>query len=105
MARPWATDTSAHMTHNVRQEMLYPIVGFTKLVAGGPTVMVGWIFVSDDLKHDFHQVRQVYISEQCCLGPNIEENYHVCVQVNAIEIQMMQSYRELFGLGVVAWTR
>ena len=45
------------MTANVRQEMLYPVVGYTRLKEGGPLIMLGWIFVSDDLSHDFHQVR------------------------------------------------
>ena len=45
------------MTANVRQEMLYPVVGYTRLKEGGPIIMLGWIFVSDDLSHDFHQVR------------------------------------------------
>jgi hypothetical protein len=55
--RPWGTTTSAHMTANVRQEMLYPVVAFTRLKEGGPIIMLGWIFVSDDLSHDFQQVR------------------------------------------------
>ena len=67
VARAWATDTAAHMSANVRQEMLYPVVGFTRLVAGGPIVMVGWIFLSDDLKHDFFMVNRSYISDRLAM--------------------------------------
>ena len=30
---------------NMRQEMLYLVVGYTRLEEGGPLVMLGWIFV------------------------------------------------------------
>ena len=53
---PFGTTTAANMTGNVRQEMEYPIVGYTREVEGGPIILLGWIFISDDLKHDYEQV-------------------------------------------------
>ena len=54
--RPHATSTSSHMSSNVYQVAMYPVVGYTRLVEGGPLVKLGWIFLSDDLGHDYHQV-------------------------------------------------
>ena len=54
--RPWAEATSAHMSANARQEALYPTVGYTRLVVGGPIIKLGWVFLSSDLKHDYTQV-------------------------------------------------
>jgi hypothetical protein len=54
--RPHGTTTAAHMSANEQQVAEFPVVGYTRLTEGGPIVMFGLLFVSDDLKHDYHQV-------------------------------------------------
>ena len=54
--RPFGTTTAAHMTANERHEMEFPGVGYTREVEGGPIIKLGWLFISDDLKHDYEQV-------------------------------------------------
>lgn len=58
--RPFGTTTAAHMHANERQEALYPVVGYTREVEGGPVIKLGWLFVSDDLKHDYEQVKETF---------------------------------------------
>ena len=53
---PHGSTTSAHMLANNKQVALYPVVAYTRLTEGGPIVKLGWLFVSDDLKHDYYQV-------------------------------------------------
>ena len=55
-ARPFSTTTGSHMTANVRQEALVPVVAYVVLTPGSKPILLGWLFVSDDLKHDYEQV-------------------------------------------------
>ena len=54
--RPHGTTTASHMSTNEQKVAEYPVVGYTRLTEGGPIVKIGWLFVSDDLKHDYYQV-------------------------------------------------
>ena len=53
---PFGTTTSSHMTANITNHAMVPIVLYVVLEEGGPIVKLGWIVLSDDLKHDYHQV-------------------------------------------------
>ena len=44
------------MTANCKQIMLFPCVGYVRLEEGGAVTKLGWVFCSDDLRHDFFQV-------------------------------------------------
>lgn len=44
------------MSSNKKQIALFPMVVYTRLVEDGPVVKFGFLFLSDDLKHDYHQV-------------------------------------------------
>ena len=54
--RPFATSISSHMSANSHQEMLFPKVGYLRIVKDGPLIKLAWVYISSDLKHDFHQV-------------------------------------------------
>jgi len=58
--RGFATTTSSHMTANKDDKALEPTVGYTVLEEGGPVQKLGWIVLSDDLKHDYMQVRPFF---------------------------------------------
>ena len=57
--RPFAEATGAHMSANTYQIMMYPIMGHTRLEEGAPLIKVGFIFLSDDLGHDYQQVSEL----------------------------------------------
>jgi hypothetical protein len=77
---PCATTTSSHMSANERSVAMYPVVGYTRLTEGGPIVKLGWILVSDDTGHDYHQV-----------------------EVN--ECKILDSFEKRFGWRPLGWTR
>ena len=54
--RPFATSCAAHMHANEYHVMEFPLVGYTREVEAGPIVKLGFIFISDDLSHDYEQV-------------------------------------------------
>ena len=56
--RPFSTSTSSHMSANQLAMALNPVVGYTRLVEGGPIIKVALAFFSQDLGHDFYQVKQ-----------------------------------------------
>lgn len=53
---PFGTTTSSHMTANVTNHAMVPIVMYLITEEGEPIIKLGWIVLSDDLKHDYHQV-------------------------------------------------
>ena len=57
--RPFAEATGAHMSANAYQIAMVPIMGYTRLKEGAPVIKVGWIFLSDDLGHDYQQVSEI----------------------------------------------
>lgn len=57
--RPHTGTTSSFMTANNKQIAMFPVVVYTRIVEGGPILKLGYIFLSDDLKHDYHQVAKM----------------------------------------------
>ena len=53
---PFGTTTSSHMTANSTNHAMVPIVMYVMFEEGEPIVKLGWIVLSDDLKHDYQQV-------------------------------------------------
>ena len=55
--RPFSTSTSSHMAANQLAMALNPVVGYTRVVEDGPITKVALAFFSQDLGHDFYQVK------------------------------------------------
>ena len=62
---PFGTTTSSHMTANITNHAMVPIVVYVNFEEGEPIVKLGWIVLSDDLKHDYHQVSRCRCRCRC----------------------------------------
>ena len=57
--RSFAGTTSSFMSSNNVQVAMFPVVVYMRTEENGPILKLGFIFLSDDLKHDFNQVAKM----------------------------------------------